>query len=81
MNNKSNDQIQATETRKAWITLENGKKYYTRATVIDIIIAVLIPIIGVITGLIALMKKEYKRGWTIMAISLTLIAILVIRTT
>lgn len=67
--------MQETRTKKPWVILEDGKKHYTRATVIDIALAVIIPIIGPILGLAALTKKEYKRGWTMIAISLVTIGI------
>lgn len=67
--------MQKTETDKPWITLENGKKHYTRATLIDITLAIIIPIIGPILGLAALTKKEYKRGLTMIAVSLVTICI------
>lgn len=67
--------MQETKSKKPWFTLENGKKHYTRATFIDIAIAIIIPIIGPILGLAALTKKEYKRGWTMIAVSLVTIGI------
>jgi len=70
--------MQKTESKKPWVTLENGKKHYTRATFIDIALAIIIPILGPILGLAALAKKEYKRGWTMIAISFITITILVI---
>lgn len=75
MNNEAANQIQSIETKKPWIILENGKKRYTRATAIDIILAIVIPVIGLVFGLVALAKKEYKRGWTLIAIGLVHVAI------
>ena len=71
----SRNQLQNTNSKEPWITLENGKKHYTRATAVDIILAIVIPIIGLIFGLYALAKKEYKRGWTLIAIGLVHVAI------
>ena len=75
MKSSSRHQLQDTNSKKPWITLENGKRHYTRATAIDIILAIVIPIIGLIFGLYALAKKEYKRGWTLIAIGLVHVAI------
>ena len=79
--NMNNEKIQGRRNNKPWIILENGKKRYTRATAIDIILSIVIPIIGPVFGLIALIKKEYKRGWTMIAIGLVHIIIRVIMVT
>jgi|26BtaG_2_1085354.scaffolds.fasta_scaffold03835_4 hypothetical protein len=71
-------QLQDKNSKEPWVTLENGKKHYTRATFTDIALAIIIPIIGPILGLAALTKKEYKRGWTIIAVSLVTISIVFI---
>jgi len=70
--------MQDTKAKKPWVTLENGKRHYTRATFIDIALAIIIPIIGPILGLAALTKKEYRRGWTMIAVSLITISIVLI---
>lgn len=70
--------MQKAKSKEPWVTLENGKKHYTRATFIDIALAIIIPIVGPILGLAALTKKEYKRGWTMIAISTVTIGIVVI---
>lgn len=72
--------MQKTEAKKAWMTLENGKRHYKRATIIDITMAIAIPIIGPILGIAALTKKEYKRGFTMIAVSCITIAIIIIGT-
>jgi hypothetical protein len=78
-NRKSTPKHQLQDTnsksKEPWVTLENGRKHYTRATFTDIALAIIIPIIGPILGLAALTKKEYKRGWTMIAISLITIGI------
>ena len=71
----SRNQLQNTNSKEPWVTLENGKKHYTRATFTDIALAIIIPIIGPILGLAALTKKEYRRGWTMIAVSLVTISI------
>ncbi|MGL4667699.1 MAG: hypothetical protein ACRCWR_07190 [Saezia sp.] len=49
--------------------LPNGKTRYLRATAVDIIICVLIPIIGVILAVVAMARKENKRAVTMVIIS------------
>lgn len=48
-----------------------------KATVMDIILSVVIPGWGVLIGLIALIKREFKRGLTMLIISAVMIAIYV----
>ena len=70
--------MQENKSKKPWIILENGKKHYTRASAIDIILALVVPAIGPILGLVSLMKKEYRRGWTMIGIgSIQIIYIMV----
>jgi hypothetical protein len=76
----SRNQLQDTNSKKPWVTLENGKKHYTRASAIDIVIALIVPAIGPILGVISLMKKEYKRGWTMVGIGLVQIIWIMIKT-
>ena len=80
INSRSGNQLQNTNSKEPWVILENGKKHYTRASVTDIIIALIVPAIGPILGIISLMKKEYKRGWTMMGIGLIQIAWIIIKT-
>ena len=75
MSNKAANQIHSMKTKKPWVILENGKKRYTRATAIDIGLAIVIPIIGLVFGVVALAKKEYKRGWTLIAIGIAHIVV------
>lgn len=71
-------QLHDTKSKEPWVILGNGKKHYTRATFTDIALAIIIPIIGPILGLAALTKKEYKRGWTMITLSLITISIALI---
>ncbi|MGH3626906.1 MAG: hypothetical protein ACRDRL_05620, partial [Sciscionella sp.] len=48
-----------------------------KATVGDIVLCVIIPGWGILVGLIALAKREWKRGATMILISAVLIAIFV----
>ena len=81
MNNKSSNQIQEIESNKPWILLENGKRHYIRASAIDIILALIVPAIGPILGLVSLIKKEYKRGLTMIAIGSIQIIYIIIKST
>lgn len=49
-----------------------------KATVGDIVLCVIIPGWGILVGLIALAKREWKRAATMIAISSCLIALLVV---
>lgn len=80
MNSSSRNRLQDTNSKKPWIILENGKKHYTRASAIDIIVALIVPAIGPMLGIISLMKKEYKRGWTMIGIGLIQIIYIIIKT-
>ena len=75
----SRNQLQNTNSKEPWITLENGKKHYTRASAVDIVVALIIPIVGPILGMISLTKKEYKRGWTMISIGLIQIIWIIIK--
>lgn len=70
MNNQLSSSSQQVASKKSWVILNNGKKHYIRATIFDIIIALLFPFFGLIAGLFAIIKKEHKRGWTMVAISI-----------
>jgi len=52
------------EEGKAYIILENGKKHYVKATVIDIIFSLILPFWGLVIGLVAIARGEKKRGQT-----------------
>ena len=49
-----------------------------KATTGDIILSVIIPGWGVLIGLIALIKKELKRGFTMIGISALMIVVIAI---
>ena len=78
MNNQASNSSRQVVSKKSWIILDNGKRYYIRATIFDIVIALLFPFFGLIAGLFAIIKKEYKRGWTMVAISLIVSIIIIV---
>ncbi|WP_321155629.1 hypothetical protein [Psychrobacter sp. LV10R520-6] len=68
MNNQPTTPPQKIESNKPWVILGNGKKHYMRATTFDIVVSIFLPILRLILGLVALIKKEYKRGGTMIVI-------------
>lgn len=71
----SNEKIDDTPTtfpdKKNYIILPNGKKKYTDATGFDYILCLLLPGIGFVIGIYALIfKKETKRGGLMILISI-----------
>lgn len=60
---------QATEdSSKPYKILPDGKKHYTRATTVDIVISALIPFWGIVIGAIAASRGEVQRGKTMMIV-------------
>jgi hypothetical protein len=48
--------------------LPSGRKRYTRATVVDIVLSVILPLWGLVIGGLALVKGERKRGFTMIGV-------------
>ena len=57
-----------TSAATAYEILPNGKKRYTRATVVDIVVSMLLPFWGFGIGGLALAKGEKNRGKVMMLI-------------
>jgi hypothetical protein len=45
----------------------DGKKHYTRATIVDVVVSVLLPLVGVLIGAVAMARGQRKRGGTMIA--------------
>lgn len=66
------------DSSKPYEILPNGKKRYTRATAVDIVLSVILPFWGLVLGGIALARGEAKRGKTMMLIGAIFLAVVVI---
>lgn len=64
-----------TDANNKYVLLPNGKVRYLRATAVDIFICILLPFIGFILGVFALVRKETQRAKTMLLISIIAFAI------
>jgi hypothetical protein len=58
--------------------LPNGKKRYTRATGVDIVFSIFLPLWGVVIGGIAALRGETKRGATMMLIGAIALSVFIL---
>ena len=71
----SNQSQTRPDTNNKYVLLPNGKVRYLRATAVDIFICILLPFIGFILGVVALVRKETQRAKTMLLISIIAFAI------
>jgi hypothetical protein len=76
---KSNKYIEEVSLINSWAaksSLGGNAMKYEKATTGDIILSITLPGWGVLIGLIALLKGEFKRAWTMIGIGIALLAII-----